>query len=66
MAWLNSLVLAGTVIYELSPEDSSVMIAVINMSLKEQRLCTKKETVRKKPCTVVCGLSSLQQYTFPS
>lgn len=66
MAWLNSIVLARTFIYELSQEDSSVMITVINTSLKEQTLCTKKETVRKKPCTGVCELSPLQQYALPS
>lgn len=66
MGWLNSLVLARTVIHELSWEDSSVMITVINVSLKGQWLCTKKETVREKPCTMVCEMSSLQQCTFPS
>lgn len=65
MALPNSFVLARNVIYELSQDDSSVMITVINMSLKEQRLCTKKETSRKKPHTMVCRQSSLQQYTFP-
>lgn len=67
-AWValpSSFVLVRTVIYELSQDDSSVMITVINMSLKEQRLCTKKETRRKKPCAVVCRLSALQKYTFP-
>lgn len=58
-AWValpSSFVLVKTVIYELSQDDSSVMITVIIMSIKEQRLCTKKETRRKKPCAVVCRL----------